>query len=68
VQRQTFIVQVHPDRVVTLENLGSRERIRVADLATVGAQIERWLDVVGTGAATMNPGHEVGVERDGERE
>jgi hypothetical protein len=44
VTRYTFVVQIHPGGVSTLENLATRERVRVADLATVGAQIERWVE------------------------
>jgi hypothetical protein len=43
VTRYTFVVQVHPDGLSTLENLSTHERIRVTDLATVGPQIEDWL-------------------------
>jgi hypothetical protein len=42
--RYTFVVQIHPDGLSTLENLSTHERIRVSDLATVGPQIERWLE------------------------
>jgi hypothetical protein len=41
--RYTFVVQVHPDGLSTLENLSTHERVRVTDLATVGPQIEEWL-------------------------
>jgi len=41
--RFTFVVQVHPDGIKTLENLGTRERLALDDLAEVGPQIERWL-------------------------
>jgi hypothetical protein len=44
VTRYTFVVQIHPGAVSTLENLATRERVRVADLATVGPQIERWVE------------------------
>jgi hypothetical protein len=44
VTRYTFVVQIHPGGVSTLENLATRERVRVAELATVGAQIERWVE------------------------
>jgi hypothetical protein len=44
VTRYTFVVQVHPDGLSTLENLSTHERVRVADLATVGHQIEEWLE------------------------
>jgi hypothetical protein len=43
VKRFTFVVQVHPDGISTLENLSTQERIRISDLETVGPQIERWL-------------------------
>jgi hypothetical protein len=41
--RQTFVIHVHAGGPSTLENLTTRERIAVSDLATVGLQIERWL-------------------------
>lgn len=41
--RFTFVVQVHPDGISTLENLATQERIRISDLGSVGPQIERWL-------------------------
>jgi hypothetical protein len=43
VNRYTFVIQVHPGGVSTLENLSTHERVHVADLAAVGPQIERWL-------------------------
>jgi hypothetical protein len=43
VKRHTFVVQVHPDGISTLENLSTQERVRISDLGTVGPQIERWL-------------------------
>jgi hypothetical protein len=43
VKRFTFVVQVHPEGISTLENLGTNERIRISDMAAVGPQIERWL-------------------------
>jgi hypothetical protein len=41
--RHTFVVQVHPDGISTLENLNTRERVRISEFASVGRQIERWL-------------------------
>ncbi len=41
--RHTFVIQVHPDGVSTLENLSTHERIRIGDMATVGPQVEIWL-------------------------
>lgn len=41
--RFTFVVQVHPEGISTLENLSTHERVRVSDLAVIGPQIERWL-------------------------
>jgi hypothetical protein len=46
--RFTFVVQVQPDGPSTLENLSTQERVRVSDLATVGPQIERWLQSLTT--------------------
>ena len=42
-KRYTFVVQVHPEGISTLENLSTQERIRLEELAAVGPQIERWL-------------------------
>jgi hypothetical protein len=43
VDRYTFVVQVHPGSISTLENLRTRERIQIVDLAAIGPQIEQWL-------------------------
>jgi hypothetical protein len=53
VTRYTFVVQIHPDGLSTLENLSTHERIRVSDLATVGPQIEQWLDGLVSAAASQ---------------
>lgn len=42
--RYSFVIQVHPGGVSTLENLATRERVKIDGLETVGAQIERWLE------------------------
>lgn len=42
--RYTFVIQIHPDGVSTLENLSTHERVRVSELAAVGPQIEQWLE------------------------
>jgi hypothetical protein len=44
VNRYTFVVQVHPEGISTLENLSTHERVRVAGMGEVGPQIERWLE------------------------
>jgi hypothetical protein len=41
--RYTFVVQVHPGGISTLENLSTHECVRVSELSVVGPQIERWL-------------------------
>lgn len=41
--RFTFIVQIHPDGISTLENLATHERVRISDLETIGPRIESWL-------------------------
>jgi hypothetical protein len=41
--RNTFLVQVRADGVSTLENLATRERVLIEELAGVGEQINRWL-------------------------
>jgi hypothetical protein len=43
VNRFTFVVQVHPEGISTLENLSTHERVSISDLDTVGPQIERWI-------------------------
>jgi hypothetical protein len=52
--RYTFVVQIHPDGPSTLENLSTHERVRVSDLASVGPQIEQWLEHL-TAAASARP-------------
>jgi hypothetical protein len=44
--RHTFVIQVHAEGPCTLENLSTRERVPVSDMAAVGPQIERWLAAV----------------------
>jgi hypothetical protein len=41
--RYTFVVQVHPQGISTLENLSTHECIQVSELSVVGPQIEHWL-------------------------
>jgi hypothetical protein len=43
VKRYTFVVQIHPEGISTLENLSTHERIRIEQLAEVGPKIESWL-------------------------
>ena len=42
--RYSFVVQVHPAGVSTLENIATRERVKIAGLEEVGPRIERWLE------------------------
>jgi hypothetical protein len=49
VKRHTFVVQVHSHGPSILENLSTRERVPVSDLAVVGPQIERWLAALAAG-------------------
>jgi len=44
VQRFTFVVQVHPEGISTLENLSTHERVRISQPAEVGPLIEKWLE------------------------
>jgi hypothetical protein len=53
VTRHTFVVQIHSEGLSTLENLSTHERIRVSDLATVGPQIEQWLEALMPVATTQ---------------
>ena len=41
--RYTFVIQVHPGGISTLENVSTQERIPLDDLDEVGPRIERWL-------------------------
>jgi hypothetical protein len=54
-RRWSFIVQVHPGGVTVVENLRTRERVRVEELNAVGAQIERWVKDE-RGVADRHPG------------
>jgi hypothetical protein len=62
VKRHTFVVQVHPDGISTLENLSTHERVRIAELSAVGPQIDRWLAELGgsTASAATPPRSERG--------
>ncbi len=42
--RYSFVIQVHPGGVSTLENLATRERVKIDGFDTVGLQIEHWLE------------------------
>ncbi len=53
--RYTFVVQVHPDGISTLENLATRERVQIADLAALGPQIEQWLQAPTEGKDASEP-------------
>jgi hypothetical protein len=44
--RHTFVIQVHPGGISTLENLSTHERVRISDMAAVGPQIEQWLEAL----------------------
>ena len=52
-QRYTFVVQVHPGEVSTVENLATQERVPLPDLDAVGPQIERWLAALDDGQARV---------------
>jgi hypothetical protein len=57
VQRFTFVVQVHPDGIKTLENLSTHERVPVTELVEIGPMIERWLELLDEGErASSAPG------------
>jgi hypothetical protein len=65
-RRYSFVVQVHPDGVSTLENLSTRERVRVGDLGEVGPKIESWLSLLeapraSEAAAATDSGNRDGV-------
>lgn len=41
--RFTFVVQVHPEGISTLENVSTNERVALTELAEVAPRIEGWL-------------------------
>jgi hypothetical protein len=49
-QRFTFVVQVHPEGITTLENLTTTERRHIGEMSEVGPQIERWVDELSPGS------------------
>ena len=52
ISRQTFIVQVREeDGLAVLENVRTRELVRIEDLSEIGLQITRWLNRPGPGPA-----------------
>jgi hypothetical protein len=55
VNRYTFVVQVHPEGISTLENLSTHERVRVPDMSAVGPQIESWLEELDLSPASTSP-------------
>jgi hypothetical protein len=54
--RYTFVVQVHPQGISTLENLSTHERVSLPELSAVGPQIERWLTEA-SGSLRPSPRH-----------
>ncbi|MGH2961167.1 MAG: hypothetical protein ACRDL3_03095 [Solirubrobacterales bacterium] len=59
--RYTFVIKVHPGGISTLENLSTRERVRIADLGAVGPQVERWLaSLPDSTSPDRHPGSEAG--------
>jgi hypothetical protein len=43
VNRFTFVVQVHPEGISSVQNLSTEERVPISELAELGPLIERWL-------------------------
>jgi len=43
--RHTFVIQIYPEGISTLENLTTRERVRVST-SPRWPQIETWLDAL----------------------
>jgi hypothetical protein len=68
-KRLTFLVQVHPDGIKTLENLDSHERVPVAELTEIGPRIEQWLATVTDADARGRGGdtRDAGSDRQGDR-
>ena len=56
VRRHTFVVQIRePDRQPMVENVRTRERVLLDDVAEVGGAIARWLGEAPDGAAAEAP-------------
>ncbi len=53
--RYTFVIQIHPDGLSTLENLSTHERVRISELSAVGPQIEQWLATLGEHGVPSGP-------------
>ena len=54
--RYTFVVQVHPEGISTLENVSTHERIPLAELDEIAPRIERWLaELPKTDASVRQP-------------
>jgi hypothetical protein len=51
--RYTFVVQVHPEGISTLENVSTNERVALTELAEVPPRIERWLAELPKGEAAV---------------
>jgi hypothetical protein len=51
--RYTFVVQVHPEGISTLENVSTNERVALSELAEVAPRIERWLEELPKGEAAV---------------
>ena len=60
--RYSFVIQVHPGGVSTLENLATRERVKIDGFETVGLQIERWLEELQADALLPVAGQDDGGE------
>lgn len=62
-RRHSFLLHVHPGEVSTLENLRTRERVRIDHLDAVGAQIERWVSEAATdGGEPAEVAEDVGAD------
>jgi hypothetical protein len=53
--RYTFVIQVHPEGISTLENLSTHERIRLDQFAEIGPCVERWLAELAEDEAVKQP-------------
>jgi hypothetical protein len=53
--RYTFVVQVHPQGISTLENVSTHERVALSELAELAPRIERWLAELPKPDASLTP-------------
>jgi len=55
-RRRTFVIQIHPDGLTTLENIDTLERVAIGDPQEIPTQVQAWLtQEVQAGASCHEP-------------